>query len=269
MEQLDVPPTARGPLAQHSNASPEWGTNPLLQRFAACILRPSAVGDAIDLDYSSSAYWHSWWPDQARPAAYLDGSPGRDVIEEHDRRAAIAGQHCGSGFENPPGLNGGRMIQKCWAAMEADHRSGWLGSGFWVGFSVEQLASLQGVAPRNPLTITKDDLITTFFPSRRVRYQLHPEAYIAVLQKKQGRRERGSKEWIAEQKMVDSLRQRTTDAPVIPPAPPHSSFATVLWNRDRGIRRRQMDAARGFLDAQRTEEKSLLQEVAIVGEIEA
>src|SRR4029077_2309607 len=99
VEALEAPRA----LAQHSNASADWGTPELVRRLAACVLRPAAMTNAIDLDYSSSAYWNQWWPDaKSRPAAYLDGSPGRDVLIEADRRAAISPlglPSCGAGFE--------------------------------------------------------------------------------------------------------------------------------------------------------------------------
>jgi hypothetical protein len=254
-------------LVQHSNASADWGTPELGRRFAACVLRPAAMTEAIDLDYASSKYWNTYWPDKTRPAAYLDGSSGRDVLIEADRRSALTGTKCGAGFLNAPGLLGGAMVQRCWEVFEADHRSGWLGSGVWWGYSLEQFASLQGVGERNPLTVGVDSLITTVVPSRRARYVLHPEAYIALLLKKQSKRVAGSKEWQVEQRLLDTLRARNDDSPVTPPAPPHASYITILWHRDKAVRRRQMAAAQQFLKTQAEQPKSLLQKVAIVGEM--
>jgi hypothetical protein len=125
---------------------------------------------------------------------------------------------------------------------------------------------LQGVGERHPLSIK--DGITSIFPSRRARYMLHPESYIALLLKKQGKRVVGSKEWQVEQRQLEALRARNDDSPVTPPAPPHSSYISILWHRDRAVRRRQMTAARDFLKAQTEQTKSLLQKVAIVGEME-
>lgn len=255
-------------LAQHSNASAEWGTPELGRQLVACILCPSAMTERmIDLDYASSKYWNTYWPDKAHPAAYLDGSPGRDVLIEADRRAALAGMKCGAGFMNAPGLGGGEMLKRCWEVFEADHRSGWLGSGVFWGYSLEHFASLQGVGERNPLTVGVNSLITTIVPSRRVRYVLHPEAYIALLLKKQGKRVAGSKEWLVEQRQLDTLRARSDDSPVTPPAPPHASYITILWHRDKSVRCQQMAAAQQFLAAQAEQPKSLLQKVAIVGEM--
>src|SRR5271170_6756681 len=88
-------------LAQHSAASPDWGTPMLLRRFSARVMAPAAMGRAIDLDYASSAYWQQWWDDADRPHAFLDGSKGHDVLVEADRRAAQP--KLGSGFQNAPG----------------------------------------------------------------------------------------------------------------------------------------------------------------------
>ena len=254
-------------LAMHSAASPEWGTPMLLRRFSACVLRPAAMGTAIDLDYASSAYWQEWWPDPAdRPHAFLDGSKGRDVLIEADRRAAAP--RLGSGHLNAPGLNGGDMVQKCWGLFEEDHRKEKLGSGYWVGFSVEQFGSLQNIGERNPLTTGDDDLITTIVPSRRAHYVVPPESLIAITQKKQKRRDRKSKQWKAEQRLIQRLRERTDDRPVDAGAPSHLSYVTILWHRERAVRRTQMEAARAFLDEQKANPKSLLYKFEAIGPLE-
>jgi hypothetical protein len=253
--------------AMHSAASPDWGTPMLLRQFSACVLRPAAMGTAIDLDYASSSYWQQWWPDPAdRPHAFLDGCKGRDVLVEADRRAAAP--RLGSGHLNAPGLNGGDMVQKCWALFEEDHRKEKLGSGNWVGFSVEQFGSLQNVGERNPLTTGDDDLITTIVPSRRAHYVVPPEALIAIIQKKQKRRDRKSKQWKAEQRLIQRLRERTDERPVDAGAPSHLSYVTILWHRERAVRRTQMQAARDFLKAQQENPKSLLFKFEAIGPLE-
>jgi hypothetical protein len=250
----------------HSDASPEWGTPPILRRFGAHVLGPAAMGRAIDLDYASSAYWQQWWDEADRPHVFLDGSKGRDVLVEADRRAAQP--RLGSGFQNAPGIGGGEMVQQCWGLFEEDHRKEELGSGFWVGYSVEQFGSLQNVGERNPLTTTVDDLITTIVPSRRAHYVLHPDQLIAITKKKQKRRERKSKQWNAEQRLIERLRNRTEDRPVDGGAPSHLSYLTVLWHRDRAVRRRQMEATREFLKEQQADAKSLLHKFEVIGPLE-
>ena len=222
-------------LAMHSAASPEWGTPMLLRRFSARVLAPAAMGRAIDLDYASSSYWNQWWDDADRPLEFLNGSKGRDVLVEADRRCAAP--RLGAGFFNPPGIGGGEMVQRCWTLFEKDHREEKLGSGGWIGFSVEQFGSLQNHGERNPLTCGEDDLITTIVPSRRAHYVVHPEQLIAITQKKQKRRDRKSKQWKAEQRLIQRLRERTDDRPVDAGAPSHLSYFTILWHHDRAVRR--------------------------------
>jgi hypothetical protein len=253
-------------LAMHSDASPEWGTPLLLRRFAARVLAPAAMGRAIDLDYASSAYWQQWWDDADRPHAFLDGSKGRDLLVEADRRAAAP--RLGSGFQNAPGIGGGEMVQKCWALFEEDHRNDKLGSGFWTGYSVEQFGSLQNVGERNPLTTSAADLITSIVPSRRVHYELHPEQLILITKKKQKRRERKSKQWNVEQRLIERLRNRTEDRPVDGGAPSHLSYLTVLWHPDRAVRRQQMEATRQFLKEQQADPKSTLFKFEAIGPLD-
>lgn len=219
------------PLAMHSADSPDWGTPPIPRRFSACFLRPSALGDAIDLDYASSKYWNTWWQDKDRPVAYLDGSRGKDVLVEEDRRRAVTGHGCGAGHLNAPGANGGEMVQKCWELFENDHRIGWLHSGVWIGFSLEQLTSLQGIAPRSPLSV-HDGTVITIIPCRRIRYELHPEQLIALLKKKQARRKRTDPQWAIEERQIQRLRQRADDEPV-----PGSHRRTRLTSRSCRARR--------------------------------
>lgn len=251
---------------QHSNELCSWGTPPILRRFAATVLAPAAMGRAIDLDYASSTYHQKWWEEADRPHAFLDGSKGRDVLVEEDRRAAAS--RLGSGFLNPPGLHGGRMIQLCWKLFEEDHRKELLGSGFWQGFSIEQCGSLQNVGERNPLTTDADDLITTIVPSRRAHYVIPPDQLIAITKKKQKRRDRKSKQWIAEQRLITRLRNRTDDRPVDAGAPSHLSFSTILWHRDRAVRRTQMEAARAFLKEQQADKKSLFHKFEAIGPLD-
>jgi len=253
-------------IAMHSAASPEWGTPMLLRRFGGRVLAPAAMGRAIDLDYASSSYWNQWWDEADRPHAFLDGSGARDVLVEDDRRRAAP--RLGSGFMNAPGLAGGEMVQQCWALFEEDHRLEKLGSGFWVGFSVEQFGSLQNVGARNPLTCGADALVTTIVPSRRAHYVVHPEQLIAITKKKQKRREKKSKQWLAEQRLIQRLLERIDDAPVDAGAPSHLSYVTILWHRARAVRRSQMEAARRFLEEQRADPKSLLHKFEVIGPLD-
>jgi hypothetical protein len=253
-------------IAMHSAASPEWGTPMLLRRFVATVMRPAAMGKAIDLDYASSAYWNQWWDEADRPHAFLNGSKGRDVLVEADRRRAAP--RLGSGFFNPPGIGGGEMVQQCWTLFEKDHREEQLGSGGWIGFSVEQFGSLQNHGERNPLTCGDDDLITTIVPSRRAHYVVHPEQLIALTQRKMKKRARGDKQRRKEQALIERIRNRTDDAPMDGGAPSHLSYISFLWSHDRAERRTQMQLARQFLKEQQTDAKALLHKFEVIGPLE-
>ena len=259
-------------LAMHSAESPDWGTPILLRRFSARVMAPAAKGRAIDLDYASSAYWQRWWDEADRPLVYLDGGKGRDVLVEADRWAAAKafawGPRIGSGHLNAPGLNGGGMVQSCWEVFEHDHREEQLDSGFWMGYSVEQFGSLQNVGERNPLTCGSDDLITTIVPSRRVHYVLPPEQLIAVTKKKQKKRGKWSPKWLAEQRLIERLRNREDDTPVDGGAPTHLSYMSILWAHDRAVRSSQMKAAREFLKEQQADAKSVLHKFEVIGNLE-
>lgn len=253
--------------AMHSAASPDWGTPMLLRRFAVHVLRPAAkMGGSIDLDYATSAYWQAWWPDGDCPRTYLDGSPGKDVLIAADRDAVCPDR--GAGFFNPPGLDGGGMVQKCWEIFEQDHREEKLGSGIWQGFSLEHFASLQGIGKRNPLTVGVDDLITTLVPSRRARYLCHPEQFIAITRNKQSRRDKRSALWRAEQRKLSQLSSRVDDSPIAGNAPSHASYVTILWSHVRTIRRQQMSMARRFLAEQHGDAKSLLHRFEAIGPLD-
>jgi hypothetical protein len=254
-------------LAMHSSANADWGTPMLLRRFVQTVLRPAAkMGGSIDLDYSTSAYWQAWWPDGDCPRTYLDGSPGRDVLVANDREAVCLDR--GSGFLNPAGLDGGSMVQKCWELFEQDLAVKRLGSGVWQGFTLEQFSSLQGLTGRNPLTVGVEDLITTIVPSRRCRYLLHPEQFLTITRKRQGKLDRRSKLWRAEQRKIEKLKSRGNDAPVSGNAPSHSSYISIFWSPVRAVRRRQMVAARQFLAEQREDEKSLLYRFEVIGRLD-
>lgn len=261
-----VSTSALTPLAMHSAASPDWGTPMVLRRFGAVVLAPVARGPAIDLDYSSSVYWQAWWPEPSyQPRAFLDGSRGRNVLVEADRRAACP--RLGSGFLNAPGLGGGDMVQQCWGIFEEDHRLQKLGSGCWIGYSIEHFGSFQNISERNPLTTGAEDLITTIVPSRRANYVLHPEQLIAITLRKQRSRLWRSKQWLTEQRLIDKLRARSSDAPVSAGAPSHLSYVTFLWHPNRDERRAQMKEAREFLKDQNGNPKSLLHKFEVIGSL--
>jgi hypothetical protein len=250
------------PIAMHSAASPDWGTPMIGKQLALRVLAPAGVGCAINLDYASSAYWHGHWPGGHRPAEYLDGRPGRDVLNEAARRRAI-GAGGGTGFFNPPGLDNGKMVQECWRLFVDDWIRGMLVSGVWIGFSLEQTASLQNVGVRHPLS--RD--VATIVPSRRGRYLLHPEQLITICEKKRKKRERKSDAYKKLTRQIKTLRDRKNDVPVQGDAPTHASYVSILLATAKPVRAKQIEALRLFLDEQSKIERSWFQKVAIVGDL--
>jgi hypothetical protein len=275
----DREPPSTTSLAQHSAASPDWGTPLAMRELAMAGLRPAAsatFGRAIDIDYASSAYWHAQWPREQVSTVFLDGSPGRDVLVDADRARAIARlrlQHDARGvtaFLNPPGLDGGRMIQRCWEIFERDHRDGVIGSGCWIGFSLEQISHLQNTsALRHPLSTSGSDnvqSILTIIPSRRGRYLVHPQRALAIIAKKL-KRPRPLSEAKALRRDAREIRARLRagDAtPIVGDAPPHASYVTFLLHRMPTIRRRQVEAICAYLNRTDTASK-LFEHHAIVG----
>jgi len=228
--------------------------------LAARVLAPAANGPWIDLDYATSAYWHAHWPEGMQPRFYLDGSRGRDVLLQKDRRNAV-GAVCGAGFMNPPGLDGGKMVKKCWRLLVEDYLSEWLRSGVYFGFSLEQLASLQGAAPLHPLSPG----VVTLLPSRRGRYLLHPKQLIALHRKKLKKLKRKGPNYKALDKKIKKLLSRTNDDPVVGAAPTHASFITCLLARRKATRVQQLEQLRAFLDEQANVDGSWFQKVAVIG----
>lgn len=246
--------------AMHSAERPDWGTPIVGKILAARVLAPAANSTWIDLDYATNAYWHAHWPEGMQPRFYLDGSRGRDVLLQKDRRNAV-GAVCGAGFMNPPGLDGGKMVKKCWRLLVEDYLSDWLRSGVYVGFSLEQLASLQGAAPLHPLSPG----VVTILPSRRGRYLLHPDQLIALYRKKLKKLKRGAASYKALDKKVKGLRSRTNDDPVVGAAPTHASFITCLLSKRKATRVQQLEQLRAFLDEQTHVDRSWFQKVAVIG----
>jgi len=275
----DRDPTPAPSLAQHSAASPDWGTPIAMRELAMAGLRPAAStthGRAIDIDYASSSYWHAQWPREQVSTVFLDGSPGRDVLVDADRARAIARlrlQHDARGvtaFFNPPGLDGGRMIQRCWEIFERDHREGIIGSGCWIGFSLEQISHLQNTsALRHPLSTSREHAqsILTIIPSRRARYLIHPLRALVIIAKKL-KRPRPLSEAKALRREAREIRARLRagDAtPIVGDAPPHASYVTFLLHRHRTVREHQRAAIAAYLG--RDQKGWLFERAAVVGPI--
>lgn len=252
-----------------SSASCNWGTPAIVRAFSATVLRPaSLLGSAIDVDASTSAYWQAQWNDADRPVRYFDGSaPVLDILELAAWQALPT--EIGTVHENPPGDPSGKLVQMCWDMLEIRWQSGEIDSLCWVGFSLEQMRSLQNT-PRgqahgtaiNPLS--RDIGVGSIVPGRRISYMVHPRDAVHALTQRMRKLTRGAARDALAAK-VRAIQALKSDAPIPGDAPTHSSYLTVLWSHDDEKRAQQQEAARVFLASQRDVKGSPFQTYALIG----
>lgn len=148
--------------AQHSMETDEHGTPPEFIRLAH-----ETMG-GIDVDPASSPAWNKnvgatriitkeqnglrtpWFSDAPSPLELLT-SKTRPL-----RPAISAGAELDPPVRrvicNPPSDKRGALVAAFWRALTRYFQRGWVTSGVWIGFNVEQLSRLQRVgAPSHPL----------------------------------------------------------------------------------------------------------------------
>jgi hypothetical protein len=266
--------------ALHSNASAEWGTPELCRRFHACVLKAaSRSGRAIDVDAASSAYWHAQWSADHRPGFYFDGSPGRNGLSIDDWKIArdkLLGAlqlQIGSAFCNAPGnvegMEPGAAVQEFWYLLARMHRDKLVDSYGWQGFNLDQLRSLIPDAPSelellHPLHADA----CSVFPIRRISYMAHPDAMIAIIDKRLTKAGMSAPERARLEKRRHDLATRADDSPVSGPAPTHASYITFVWSHDNSVRRRQQRAAKDFIIGQAQAGNSALRRAAMIGRVD-
>lgn len=261
--------------AQHSAASPEWGTPLLVQELAALVLAPSSINVSqkhpIDLDVQSSAYWQTQWSEATRPASYFDGSsPTHDAFNapawtSHRNLFSAATKQGMAVFCNPAGGQGGERVQRSFEILHGMHADGCVSSAFWVGFSLEQFASLQAAGGGDPL----DPAMATIIPSRRVRYRTHPDRALAETIKRLDICPSGKK-WSMLAKRRDAIVshiQGHGDKAIDGDAPTHASYFTIMWSALAKVRAKQQSALRRFLSEQSKIKGSLFERARVVGAI--
>ena len=163
--------------ALHSSASADWGT----PREGVDLAR--AVLGRIDFDAASDEVWNRI----IGAATFYDGSKGRNTLSDPWPGSKIAGDRllrgaererdrlpgsCERTFLNPPGDLSGELVRAFWLALVERWCNAESDTGFYVGFTLEQLVSLQksaGGAPSqwpSPLS----PCVVTMVMRRRWRY---------------------------------------------------------------------------------------------------
>lgn len=161
--------------AQHSSASPLWGTSRPLVDLSRVVL------GRIDLDPFSDPTWNVivgakrilTERDDAFRCRWFEGAPMASHILKAPDGCGSDNARPHTSHVNGPGDLSGRVIKDAWRLTEWHHRTGWLGGGvIWIAFNIGQLQTLQADAPRSLL---HPDFLRCI-PSSRVAYEESPSA---------------------------------------------------------------------------------------------
>jgi hypothetical protein len=141
--------------AQHTSKTAEHGSPPHIIEHARRLM------GGIDLDPASSEFWNG----RVRATRYFD--------EASD---GLVQPWAGRVFLNPPSGASGQMVKAFWIRLVEHYLSGAVTQAIWVGFSLEQFVTLQGIGERDMTTLERTMLDSplaypTLIPSRRLHYQ--------------------------------------------------------------------------------------------------
>lgn len=165
----------RAANAQQAAAlSPNHGTPPGVVELGRKVM------GHFDLDPASDGYWNHY---TIKAKAFFD-----------EQQNGLTRPWRGRLIENPPGtvVEPGKqrptsLPRKFWEKTIDGYKSGEIESVFWVGFSIEQLAYLQG-SPMHPLQFV------TLFPAERLRFLRRPHqpwcAGVVAVEVDRGEREK-------------------------------------------------------------------------------
>jgi hypothetical protein len=137
------------------SASENWGSPPWVADGARFIF-----GGKIDLDPASDPLWNSHVVKADRIITAQE-----DALDEKTWWTDCRGEPCDSVFLNPPGDRSGDLVQAFWQRLVDEWTSCVVSAGFYVGFSLEQLGTLQS-ATLSPLS----PQLKLCVPRSRVRY---------------------------------------------------------------------------------------------------
>ena len=138
--------------AQHSMITDEHGSPPEFVELAHAV-----YGDP-DLDPASSPEWNGlirakriitkaedFWK-----TPWVEGAPAPNRLKTHPVRPPwpIGGGGIKT-FKNPPSDRKGQKVARMWWALAEYFALGWIRTGVYVGFSVEQFSRLQRIGARS------------------------------------------------------------------------------------------------------------------------
>ena len=136
--------------AQHSMITDEHGSPPSFVNLARAVMR------GIDVDPASSAIANR----NVRATRFIDakqdfrvtpwfeGAPAPNRLRTNPARAPSSHTK-GRTFGNPPSDKRGVLVARFWWLFVEYFELGWITSGIYVGFNVEQLSRLQRVGARS------------------------------------------------------------------------------------------------------------------------
>lgn len=112
----------------------EWNERVRAKRFGSL---PGRGGDVIDATKSS------WFPHTPRADFITAGILPSDILRAPD----FVRSERYNAFMNPPGDDTGELVKRAYSLLEWHHRMEWIESAFYVGFSLNQLQTLQNISP--------------------------------------------------------------------------------------------------------------------------
>lgn len=199
----------------------DWGTPPHIVEFAREVL------GGIDFDPASSPRWNAR---TVRAESFMDGSPGRDGLQDPWPEGARV-------WCNPPGDRSGQQVKAFWTRLTREYAAGKVASAVWLGFSLEQLVSCQHET-LSPLKLP------ILIPNRRLQFSRERAEVIVGMRRlaeKRAASERGPKTLRpSELRILNECLADPEGPPVLGTSPTHGSFLTLLPSHNRETRREQL-----------------------------
>lgn len=138
------------PNVRHSSKTPDWGSTPLLVESGRLLM------GGIDCDPASSARWNR-------------------IVKAKEfftqQQNGLKRRWYGKVWLNPPSGNAGALVQAFWLRLIDHYLDGLIEQACFVGFSLDQLISLQGIIEtERSIEYPWPLMFPSVMPSSRVRF---------------------------------------------------------------------------------------------------